>query len=157
MKRFLISVGLVCAAGMSLALPGPAFRQALAHAADDKAEANKKELAALQGTWKLVFHEEEGKEVAYDTPQLYTINDQKITVKRNGEVLVEGDLKLNATAKPMHLDFEFTSGQTDLTIFTRVGGYLIQCGRRDGKTRPKEFASGTDDGGPYVIVLKREK
>ena len=37
------------------------------------------------------------------------------------------------------------------------GYYLLQCGRRDGKTRPSEFATGTANGGEYLIVLQRQK
>jgi uncharacterized protein (TIGR03067 family) len=158
MRRFVIFLALVCAAGLGLftlwgsGLPGAAAREK-----DDKAETQKKELAALQGTWKLIHHEEDGKEVPYEDAQLYTIEEQKITVKKKDEVIVEGDLKLDASTSPMQLDFQFTSGQTDLTIYVRAGGYLIQCGHRDGKTRPKEFATGTGEGGAYVIVLKRQK
>jgi uncharacterized protein (TIGR03067 family) len=156
MKRIRISLVLACSAGAFL-LALQAISGAPARANDDKAERDKKELAALQGTWKLIFHEEEGKEVSDDAGQLYTIEQQKITVKRGNEVVVEGDLKLDASANPPHLDWAYTSGTNELTIYIRAGNLLIQCGHRDGKTRPKEFASGTADGGAYLIVLKREK
>ncbi len=80
-----------------------------------------------------------------------------MTVKRKDEVIAEGPITLDTKTSPKQLDFRLTSGQTDLTIYIRVGDYLIQCGHRDGKTRPSEFATGTSKGGAYLIVLKREK
>lgn len=158
MRNFIGTVGLAVVF-VSLAYAWPAaFSLVTAEEKDDKAEAAKKELEALQGTWKLMTHEEEGKIVAYgDDVHLYTIEKDKMTVKRKGEVIAEGSIDLDPKKSPRHLDVRLTSGQTDLTIYIRVGDYLIQCGSRDGKTRPSDFATGTAKGGAYLLVLKREK
>ena len=159
MKRiFIFEVGLVLAGVCCLVVPRPSARPvASAQEKIDKAEAVKKELAALKGTWKLITHVEGGRVVDYDTPQLYTFADDKLTVKRGDQVIAEGPIDLDPTKAPKHLDFRLTSGQTDLTIYIREGDHLIQCGCRDGKTRPSDFATGTANGGEYLIVLKREK
>jgi uncharacterized protein (TIGR03067 family) len=160
MKRFLINVSLVLAALCCLEPPWPAVRPAAsAQEKIDKAEAVKKELAALQGTWKLVTHEEGGKDVPYaegEAPR-YIFDKDKLTFKVKDEVIAEGPIDLDPTRSPKHMELRLTSGQTDLTIYIRVGDYLIQCGHRDGKTRPSEFATGTPNGGAYLVILKREK
>jgi uncharacterized protein (TIGR03067 family) len=159
MKRiFIFEIGLVLAGLCFLVVPWPSARAfAPAPQKDDKAEAVKKELAALKGTWKLITHVEGGRVVEYDDPQLYTFADDTLTVKRGDQVIAEGPIDLDPTKVPKHLDFRRTSGQTELTIYIREGDHLIQCGCRDGKTRPSEFAAGTASGGEYLIVLKREK
>jgi uncharacterized protein (TIGR03067 family) len=123
----------------------------------DKSEAAKKELAALQGMWKLRTHEEQGKLLPHDDTQFVTIADDKITWEQHGEVVMQGTIELEAGRSPKHLNYQFTSGRSDQVIYIRVGDYLIQCGRRDGKTRPSEFATATANGGEYLIVLKRVK
>jgi uncharacterized protein (TIGR03067 family) len=161
MKRFILKVGLVLVLVAIVCLTVPwqsGSPVALAQEKIDKAEAANKELVALQGTWKLMTHEEDGKDVPYgEDVQLYIVEKDKITVKRKGDVIAERPIELDATRSPKHLDFQRTGGQTELTIYIRVGDYFIQCGRRDGKTRPSEFATGTANGGEYLIVLKREK
>jgi uncharacterized protein (TIGR03067 family) len=81
-----------------------------------------------------------------------TIDKDKMTVKRKGEVIAEGPIELDPTNSPKQLDDKLMSGQTDLTIYIRVGDYLIQCGHRGGKTRPTEFATGTTKGGAYLSI-----
>jgi uncharacterized protein (TIGR03067 family) len=157
MKCVMLLPFLVLAAVFSLLAASPsASSVASTQEKIDKAEAVKNELAALQGSWKLMTYEEDGKEVK-DVGNPYTIEKDKLTVKRDGEVTAEGPLELDPTRSPKHLDFQRTGGQTEMTIYVRVGDYLILCGRRDGKTRPSEFATGTANGGEYLIVLKREK
>lgn len=129
---------------------------ALAH---DKV--HEKELAALQGTWVLLRHEESGKVVVDDnTPdnkrERLIINGNKVVCK-NGETIVEGKVVLDATKNPKHLDLQYTPKHSDVTIYVRAGNYLILCGNRDGKTRPTEFVSGAEKGGEALTVWKREK
>ncbi len=103
-------------------------------------------------------HEENGKDYDYgDNFQLYVFDKDTITVKKKEGVLAEGSIELDATRTPKHLDFKRKSGQTQLCIYFRVGDYMIHCGRRDGKTRPSEFATGTANDGEYLIIPKREK
>ena len=114
---------------------------------DDKAEAAQKELAALQGTWRVVTHEENGQEYSYgDNFQLYVIEKNKFTVRKREGVLAEGTIAMDVTKSPKQLDFRLTTGQTDVIIYIRTGDYWIQCGNRDGKTRPAEFAARSRPG-----------
>jgi uncharacterized protein (TIGR03067 family) len=124
------------------------------------ANVNEKELAALQGTWILLRHEEGGKVVVDDN----TRDDrrERLIIKgdkaagKNGGTIVEGKVVLDAAKTPKHLDLRFTWGQTDVIIYVRAGNYLIQCGNRDGKTRPAEFVSGTKKGGEFLTVWKKK-
>jgi uncharacterized protein (TIGR03067 family) len=137
MKRFVCNIGLILAAvfclttSWSLGCPVASAQEKI-----DKAEAVKKGLAALQGSWRLVTHEEDGKDVPYGDGEvrLYIIDKDKMIFKNKDEVIAEGQIDLDPTRSPKHMDFRLTSGQTDLIIYIRVGDYLIKCGHRDGKT-----------------------
>jgi uncharacterized protein (TIGR03067 family) len=159
MNRYTVKVGVVVLALCYLTMPwhstGPL---ASAQEKIDKAKAAKKELAALQGTWSVMAAEEKGKEVP-GKGNLYVIDKDQMTFKsEKGGVIAKGTLELDPTRSPKHMDYRLTSRkQTDLIIYIRVGGYLIVCGRRDGKTRASEFATGMANGGEYLQVLKRVK
>jgi uncharacterized protein (TIGR03067 family) len=126
-------------------------------AEQEKAAAAKSEFEGLQGTWKLLSHEERGKLLPHDDTQFVTIARDQITWKRQGQVIEDGQIDLNADQTPKQLDFEFASGRSDEAIYFRKGDYLILCGRRNQTTRPSAFATGTANGGEYLVVLKREE
>ena len=153
-----VSLSILLSAVACLTVPGSAANPpASAPERKDKAAVAQKELAALEGTWRVVTHEENGREYSYgDNFQLYVIEKDTFTVRKREGVLAEGTIELDATRSPKQLDFRLTTGQTDVIIDIRVGDYWIQCGNRDGKTRPTQFATGTPDGGAYLLVLKRE-
>jgi uncharacterized protein (TIGR03067 family) len=120
-----------------------------------------KELAALQGNWVLLRHEESGKVVVDDnTPddrrERLTIKGDRVVCK-NGGTIMEGKVVLDATKNPKHLDLQFAAGHADVIIYVRAGNFLIFCGNRAGKARPTEFASGTEKGGEALTVWKMEK
>ena len=153
MRRILVV--LVCAVGASgipsnarLSLPCALGRE------DAGEKADKKELAALQGTWKCLRIEEGGKLV--ETKGTHMIDGHKLTFNWSGDT-GKGRMSINASMEPKHLDIEFESGQTDVTIYVRSGDYVIQCGNRDGKTRPTKFATGVEGGGDYRIVWKIQR
>jgi len=127
----------------------------------DKTAAIEKELEALQGTWKLMTHEENGKLRNLKPTQLYTFEKDNMTITVGGGVTSQGSIELDPTTSPKRLDFTRTwdhidATRIDLTIYVRVGDYIIKCGHRDGKTRPTEFATGTKNGGAFLIVLQRQ-
>jgi hypothetical protein len=72
-------------------------------------------------------------------------------------VYAEGRFEIDTTKSPKQLVFQLASGQTDLTIYTRVGDLLIQCGHSDGITWPTEFETATQKGRDYLIVPRRQK
>jgi uncharacterized protein (TIGR03067 family) len=114
------------------------------------------ELAALQGTWVPLQYEEGGRKIQGTFNCTHLIKGDKVTVRVNGETIAEGKVVLDPTTSPKHLDFHFPSGRTDLMIYVRAGDYVIYCGNRGGK-RPLAFASGTANGGAYLLVWKIER
>lgn len=126
----------------------------------DDAEGAKKELAGLQGTWQCKAGESNGKDDGRDAPKLWVVvfDKNKMIYKENGKVVAEGDLEIDATKSPKHITARFTTlNQTDVMIFFRVGDVLVLCGHRDGKTRPTQFATGTEGGGAFLTAWQRVK
>lgn len=113
------------------------------------------ELAAIQGTWVPLEYEERGQSV--QSGLRHIIKGDKLTVQINGETAAEAKVVLDVTKHPKQMDIQFTSGQTDLIIYSRIGRHMIYSGNRDGKTRPAEFASGTPKGGEYLLAWKIER
>jgi uncharacterized protein (TIGR03067 family) len=116
-------------------------------------------LAAFQGTWNLVAHEIDGKplEGVEDIKGQLIINQEKMTYYQDGKIRHEGKVALDVTKNPKQLVFAYTSGRSDVAIYVSAGNYMITCRNTDGKTFPSEFASGTEKGGTYLDVWKREK
>ena len=81
----------------------------------------------------------------------FVITDNRLDFRAGGQTRVETTIEL----KDGTLDQKFKDGQVYRSIFTRVGDLLILCGNRD-KDRPSEFVGGTDNGGEFFIVLKKE-
>lgn len=109
----------------------------------DKAELVKKELAALQGTWKLLSWEEDGKviPIAKDNSG-WSVKGTKV---RNGPI--EGTLELiDPTKTPAQLNIQFSERKLDEFIYVRAGDYLIMCGQRGGP-RPSGFKTAPHEQG----------
>jgi len=116
-----------------------------------------KELAALQGTWVPLQYEADGRKVEGVLNFKQIIKGDTVTFLVNREAKAEGKVIVDVMSNPKRLDFQFTSGQTDLIIYVRAGDYVTYCGNRDGQTRPSEFATGTAKGGEYLQVWKIER
>jgi uncharacterized protein (TIGR03067 family) len=143
----LIALALAACAGLALA----------AGTADDptKADADK-----LQGLWKVVSVESDGKKASEETVKSnrMTVKGDKIIWKEENKE-EEASFKLDASQKPRALDLTIKAGdKMELVkmIYDLRGDDLKLCGGRAGKDRPKEFASRTGSG-LNLIVLKREK
>jgi hypothetical protein len=120
--------------------------------AEDVKPSSKSTTSSLQGTWDFVYYEEKGVVEQPGTKQ-FVISDDRMDFRAGGETRVETTIEVDPAQE--HFTQKFKEGQVYCSIFTRVGGFLILCGNRD-KERPSEFASGTDKGGEFFIVLKRE-
>jgi uncharacterized protein (TIGR03067 family) len=163
MKHGIVKFGSVILVWLGVANPwSPTPATASAQEKIDKAEAVKKELAALQGTWRFVSLEDKGKDkTVKDDGRVWVIDKDQMSFKldKNDKNAVSwGTLEIDPTKRLKCLDYRMTTrDQTDLMIYIRAGDYLIVCYSSGGKTRASEFASGTPDGGDYLLVLKREK
>ena len=107
----------------------------------DKGQAAKDELAALQGTWRLLRWEEDGKLYPVDKESPWVVKGAKL---KNADL--EGTLEVvDATTTPAKLNIQVPERKLDEFIYVRAGDYLIMCGRRGGP-RPSEFKTAPNDG-----------
>jgi uncharacterized protein (TIGR03067 family) len=128
-------------------------------AADDKdqADAGKKDLKALEGTWKAVKGEENGapvKEGAIKQFEL-TIKGDKYTLRVNGEETEQGTLKLDPTKKPKAVDFKITKGDDEGKdqhgLYQIEGDRFTLCFAPPGKDRPKQLK--TEAGSEQTLIV----
>jgi uncharacterized protein (TIGR03067 family) len=131
---------------------------AVAFAADD--DQAKKDLKALQGTWTYSKNVVNGKEASEDslTDMTLTIKDNKWTVKKGDDVLLEGTVKLDASKKPKAADWTITTegalkDKTALAIYKIDKDTFEHC---YGEERPGKFES-KEDSKVTLQVFKREK
>jgi uncharacterized protein (TIGR03067 family) len=114
-----------------------------------------KDIDQLQGTWKVVSLEMDGRSLA----ESGSISIKGKTFASSGMgAAYEGTVKLNQSAVPKTFDLKFTTGpekgNTNRGIYELNGDVWKICLATRGSTRPKEFAAppGT---GIVVEVLKR--
>jgi len=120
-------------------------------------EAREKELAALQGTWVPLQYEEGGKKAEGEISTRHIIQGDRLTIQVDGRKQDEGRLVIDATKNPKQLYLHLGSGPTHAIIYVRAGNYVIYCGNRHQEPLPTEFASGTANGGEYLIAWKIER
>ncbi len=148
MRRFLAV--LVCAfVGACVLGGGPLAPPARGQ---EREKERKKELAALQGTWKCVRFELNGK--VLDQKGTYVVDGHKMTWEWNNGPSGKCTIAIDPSRGPAHLDIRNPSRGTDLSIYARAGDYLIQCGNYNGRARPTRFATGVPGGGEYLVVWK---
>ncbi len=130
-----------------------------AKADDDEA---KKELKALQGTWKVVAAEQDGDPLDRIVGGVLTIKDNNFAIKTTGGTELKGDLTLDPAKKPRHINFAHQDGPVkDNTwhgIYELKGDTLKVCYAEAGKEkeRPSEFKT-LRKSGLLLVELKREK
>jgi uncharacterized protein (TIGR03067 family) len=130
---------------------------------DAKKDAAKEELKKLQGTWKVVSAERQGKaKTEEETKSVkFIIQDDTMAFEKDGKS--EGKkapITIDPTKKPKTIDIfiadpnHLDGGRKILGIYMLEGDTLTIAG---GKQRPTEFKTTSDTGDTEVIVLKREK
>jgi uncharacterized protein (TIGR03067 family) len=126
--------------------------------ADDTA---KKDLDALQGTWKVESLTHAGNEApADDLKQIsMVVKDDKYTISASGKELETGTIKLDPSKKPKTIEFDIATGndkgKTQLGIYELKDDTFKFCMARAGqKERPTELAS-TKKNQTILTVAKR--
>jgi len=121
----------------------------------------KKDLKGLEGTWRALSGEENGKKVPdKEVKQMRLVFEgKKFTAYFGPVVLMQGTVKLDPAKKPRAMDLVSTAGrltgQTAPCIYELDGDGLKVClGEPDGK-RPTEFKA--DRIGQHLILYKRHK
>jgi uncharacterized protein (TIGR03067 family) len=117
---------------------------------------HEKELAALQGSWRMLRYESNGELQPLNRIR-WLVKGRKIRQEVDGQVAAEWPIEhLDPERTPAHLDLRSDQGLVR-AIYVRSGDYIIWCNSQvDGK-RPTEFATGTEAGGFEVIVWKIER
>jgi uncharacterized protein (TIGR03067 family) len=137
-------------------------------AADDaKKHAIQQDLKKLEGSWRTVSIEVNGKKLSEEN--IKQAADLRLVFKgntgsiRNKDIVVsEGTFTIDPTKKPKTLDLKITKGQnngkTSLAIYELDGDTLKACWTLFAvdRKRPKEFATKPDSG-LLLITYKREK
>jgi uncharacterized protein (TIGR03067 family) len=131
----------------------------VAVAADAKDDANKKDLDALQGSWKVQKLIRGGEEApAKDVEKVvFTFEGNKATIDEGRPKKETATFKLDATKKPKAIDFvPETKKESAEGVYELEGDKLKLCFTRPGAARPKEVAS--EKGSETILVfLKRDK
>jgi uncharacterized protein (TIGR03067 family) len=128
----------------------------LSPAADDEKEAAvKKEMKMLEGTWKVVSVESNGRKAADDEIKDFHYvygADGKWKLMNGDQTLSEGTYKLDPSKSPKTIDYaiekapvERDKGKSSLGIYELDGDRLRVCRAWPGKDkRSAEFAAGAD-------------
>jgi uncharacterized protein (TIGR03067 family) len=151
MKRRLLALAALAVAATAVA--------AADEKADEKDDANKKDLKALQGTWKVEKAVRGGEEAPAGE-----IEKGKFVFEGNKFIIDEGRPKketatftLDATQKPKAIDLTFGMvKEAVLGIYEVDGDTLKICFGGPGKDRPKKMESEKGSG-LLLVVLKRQK
>jgi uncharacterized protein (TIGR03067 family) len=119
-------------------------------------EVKQQDLATLQGTWKPVSMEMDGKFLTAEQigKTRLTIKGEKFTFD-TGKDSHEGLYKLDPSHDPKHLDILITRGdevgKTYLVIYKFSEGKMIQCMKVSNAERPLDFTGRKGSGNLYEI------
>jgi uncharacterized protein (TIGR03067 family) len=115
----------------------------------------KKDQDALQGTWKVVSAERDGKPVEELKGFLMTFAKDTFAIKKGEEVVVKGTFKIDPSKSPKVMEMKITEGEGKgkdaHAIYELTKGGLRWCSGEAGKDdRPKEFA--TNQGAAHILA-----
>src|SRR5262245_25873941 len=117
-------------------------------------------LKQLQGTWKFIAQEMDGKTLKADDLKGHTITftGDKWSVQIDGKEVQAGTHKFDPSKKPGQVDAKVTDGQdkgsTMLGIYETAGDTFKVCFDPQGKARPTSF---TAKAGQFSATIQREK
>ncbi|HEV3082055.1 MAG TPA: TIGR03067 domain-containing protein [Gemmataceae bacterium] len=126
----------------------------------DAKEAGESTLKKIQGTWRFVSQEMEGRPRPQEelTKLRITFTGDKWAVRQEGKVVQAGTHKFDPTKKPAQVDAVVTEGEdkgsTMLGIYQLKGDTMKVCFDPQGKERPTSFKAKA---GQFSVVVQREK
>lgn len=128
-----------------------------ADAGDDLA---KKDLEKFQGKWSLISAERDGQKMPEEQTKKIklTIQGHKFILRKDGVVISEGIMTLDASKKPRTIDETITAGPNKGKVFLALyeidGEHHKICFATLGKKRPTAFSSTN---GQLLQVWRRDK
>jgi uncharacterized protein (TIGR03067 family) len=121
--------------------------------ADDKQEAAARELKKLEGDWKALKSEDDGRES--DGGNGILIEKDKMRLKIGDRVVFTGTITIDPSAEPKTIDLKYTdgpgvTGMTQRGIYRWDGDKLEICWNPVGKDeRPKKFTTKAAPGNGF--------
>jgi uncharacterized protein (TIGR03067 family) len=127
-----------------------------------KGDPVKKDMRKLQGTWKVVSVEMDGKKQSDEKLKsaTMTVEGNKYLVEVGGKTVEQGTFKIDPAKTPKTIDVTATQGKgkgnTYHGIYEIKGDTAKDCFAQEGKERPTEFKTRAGSG--WVLrVYKRQK
>jgi len=118
-------------------------------AADPSDDPAKKDLEKFQRNWQLTSAERDGKKTPDEEAKKIklTIQGNQFVLRKDGVIISEGTMTLDASKKPRTIDETITVGPNKGKVFSAI--YEIDdehhkiCFAASGKERPTEFSSAS--------------
>src|SRR5262249_42530378 len=119
----------------------------------------KEDTKSIQGVWRVISFEQEGKKpIPADKlkDMAYVFLGNKIAMKYNEKVALEGTFKLYPDTKPKSIDLIYEK-ETERGIYKLEKGVLTICATafKTNKVRPSQFATKAGSR-TMLIVLERQ-
>jgi uncharacterized protein (TIGR03067 family) len=124
--------------------------------------AEQKDQDLIQGTWKVVTLEYEGKvNTKLFREDTWIFKGNQITLVGKGKEYYKMTFKLDPAKQPKAIDMTVTegvsgTGKTRLGIY-RIGNNTLTLSQGRGVERPKEFGGTGKAGKPALLTLERVK
>jgi len=120
----------------------------------------KSDLGRMQGRWYYNRVQEDGAELELKGQTLVTVSGDKLTIERDGGVVLAGTVSLEPKAKPRALDLKLTSGEASGKVRKGIYNYdgmtlQIVLGKPDGD-RPTGFQTVRGDGNTGITLKQAE-
>jgi uncharacterized protein (TIGR03067 family) len=115
-------------------------------------DAAQKVLEAMQGTWTISSFTSDGEDAAASDIVAWkrTVKDRHVVWKDGDKLLLETDIKIDASVSPMRLDSTIATGdakgQTMLAIYELSDDTLRVCFAPPGEPRPSVLAAPKGSG-----------
>ncbi len=119
------------------------------------------DLKDLEGKWKAVYFERDGKEVKLQNETFSTITGDKYVIKSGDNVVAAGTMKLDPSKNPKAVDITYTDGPDKGKTFKGIyqidgdTSKFCRAGAPD-QERPTEFKTKEGSGG-FIVMYKRLK
>ena len=128
--------------------------------ASTSGDTTKKDLEKFQGNWILFSAERDGKKTPEEEAKKIklTVQGNQFVLRKDGVVLSEGTMALDASMKPKEVTETITTGPNKGKVFSAI--YEIDdeqhkvCFAAAGKERPTAFSSSN---GQLLQVWRRDK